>query len=101
MELIKRIKQAEAEAQRIVEEAKVQAAKSAEEGRGSRDELQAVAERERKEALEAAIAAAESEGAAEIEKLKGQAEKEQQRLREKAEGKMAGAVEKLMEYLRG
>jgi V/A-type H+-transporting ATPase subunit G/H len=101
MELIKKIKQAEAQAQEIIEQAKAEAAGQTEEGRKNRRRLLAEAEQERKKAIEAAVAASQSEGLAEIEKLKTQAGKKQQQLQDKAAGKMAPAVTKVMDYLRG
>lgn len=101
MELVKKIRQAEEQARGIVEQAKAEAAKQAEDGRKNRSQLLAEAEQVRKKAIEAAVAAAQSQGIAEVEKLKTQAEKKQQQLREKAVGKMAPAVKKVMEYLKG
>ncbi len=101
MELIKKIKQAEALSQEIIEQAKTQIARRAEEGRQKRAESLAEAERERKKAVEAAVAAGESEGLAETENLKAQAEKKQQQLRNKVDSKIPPAVAKVMDYLRG
>ena len=99
MELIKKIKQAETEAQEIIEKANADAAKQAEKGRANRLRILAEAEQERKEAIEAAVATAQSQGLAETEQLKAQAETRHQELRDKAADKMAGAVTKVMEYL--
>jgi len=101
MELIKKIKQAEAQAQEIIEQAKAEAAKQGEEGRKNRLRLLAEAEQQRKKAIEAAVAAAQSQGLAETGKLKAQAEKKQQQLRDKTAGKTGPAVTKVMDYLRG
>jgi len=99
MELIKKIQQAEVQAQQIIEQAKTAAAAQAEQGR--KNQLQALeqAEQQRKKAIEAAVAAAHSDGLAEIENLKAQAEKDRHKLREKANDKMATAVAKVMDYL--
>ena len=101
MELIKKIKQAEAQAQEIIKRAGGETANRAEEGRQNR--LQAVeeAKRERKRAIEAAIAEAQSQGLAEIKQLKARAEKNRQKLRDKVDTKTAGAVAKLMEHING
>ena len=101
MELIKKIKQAEARAREIIKQAKDETAGRAEKGR--RDRLQAVekTERERKRAIEAAIAEAQSQGLAEIKQLKARAEKNRQKLRDKVDAKTAGAVAKLMEHIKG
>ncbi len=101
MELIKKIKQAEAESQEIIEQAKVEAARLAEKGREGRLAALAQAEQERKKAIEAAVSKAESEGIAEIKGMKVQADKVRQSLREKAAGKMSAATEKIIDYLRG
>ncbi|MBA7696593.1 hypothetical protein ES703_105243 [subsurface metagenome] len=101
MELIKKIKQAEAQAQEIIEQAKTEAIRQTEEGRKNRSQLLAEAERERKKAIEAAVAAEESEGLAETDNLKAQAEKDRQKLRDKASAKMAGAVAMVMDCLEG
>lgn len=101
MELIKKIKQAEAQAQEIIEQAKGESARGVEEGRANRRRLLAEAEQERKKAIETAVAAAQLQGHAEIEKLKTQAGEKQRHLRDKAAGKMAPAVAKVMDYLKG
>ena len=101
MELIKKIKQVELEAQGIVEQAGVEAAHLAENGRASRLQALGKAEQESKKAIEAAVAAAQSQGLAETEQLKAQAETRRQELRDKAAGKMAGAAANVMDYLRG
>ena len=100
MELIKKIKQAEAQAREIIEQAKAEAARQAEKGRENRLQLLAQTEQERKKATEAAIAAAESKGLAEVKQLKAQAEKDRQQLRDNVSSKMAGAVAKVMDYLK-
>lgn len=101
MELIKKIKEAEAHAQQIIERAKADAARQAEKGRESRNQILTQTERERKKAIEAAVAQAESQGLAEIENLKAQAEKDRQQLHDNVAGKITPAVEKVMDYLRG
>ena len=101
MELIRKIKEAEAQAQEIIEHAKAEAAKQAEENRQSRLEALAQAELERKKAIQAAVSEAESQGLAEIKKLKAQAEKGKQQLRKQAAGKIPDAIAKVMDYLRG
>jgi len=100
MELIKKIKQTEAKAQEIIEQAKVQAAAQAEESRASRLESLAQAEHNRRKTIETAVAEAQSQGLVEIGQLKAQAEKKRQQLRNKAANKMTPAVTKVMDYLR-
>ena len=101
MELVKKIRQAEEESREIVEKAKADAAEQAESQRKNRQRLLAEAEQKRKKAIEAAVAAAQSQGLAEIEKLKAQSKKTLQQLRDKAAGKMATAAAKVMDYLKG
>jgi len=100
MELIKKIKQSEAQARQIIDQAKADAAKQAEMGRQNRQQDLAKAEQERTKATEAAVAAAQKEAAAEVDNLKAKAENERQQLRDKANTKMPPAVAKVMEYLR-
>ncbi len=99
MELIKKIKQAEQQAQEIIEQAKADAAKQAEEARQHRRQLLEKAEQQRKKATEAAIAEAQSQGHTEVKNLKAQAEKNRQELHDKARSKMATAIARVMDYL--
>jgi len=101
MELIKRIKQAEAQAREIIEQARAQAAQQAEKGRTSRIKVSEEAEQQREKTVEAAVAAAQTQGLAEVENLKAQAENQRQQLRKKTAGRMAPAAAKVMDYLRG
>ncbi len=101
MELIKKIKAAETQAQQIIEQAKSEAAKQAEQGRLGRNQQLEQAEQERKKAIEKALSAAESEGLAEVGELKTKAEKTCEHLRKKTAGKTVSAVAKVMDYLKG
>lgn len=101
MELVKKIRQAEEQAREIVEQAKADVVAQTEEGRKNRSRLLAEAEQQRKKAIEAAVAAAQSQGLTEAEKLKAQAGEKQQQLRGKVAGRMAPAAKKVMEYFRG
>jgi V/A-type H+-transporting ATPase subunit G/H len=100
MELIKKIKQSEAQARQIIDQAKADAAKQAELGRQNRQQDLAKAEQQRTKAIEVAVATARSQATAEVENLKAKAENERQQLRDKANNKMPPAVAKVMEYLR-
>ena len=101
MELIKKIKQTETQAQEIIEQAKADAAGRAEKLREDHRQNLEQAEKERKKAVEAAVAEAQSQGLAEAEQLEAQAEKDRRKLRDKANARMAGAAAKVMDYLRG
>lgn len=100
MELIKTIKQAEAQAREIIEQAKAEAARQAEENRKNRIAALAEAEQARKKAIEAAVSAAQSQGLKEVEKLKVKAENQRRKLRDKVGSKMGGATARVIDYLR-
>ncbi|MHC4620069.1 MAG: hypothetical protein ACYTEQ_20165 [Planctomycetota bacterium] len=101
MELIKKIKQTEAEAQEIVERAKAEAATRAEQRRKSRSQVLEQAEQQRKKTIEAAVARAESEGLAEVQQLKAKAEKDRRLLRDKVNPRIGPGVARVMDYLKG
>jgi len=101
MELIKKIKQTEAQAQEIIEKAKADAAERAEKIRQDQRLALEQAERERKKAIEVAVGEAQSQGLKEAEQLKARAENDRRQLRDKANAKMPPAVAKVMDYLRG
>ena len=101
MELIKKIKQAEKQAQEIVEQAKSQAARKIEENHTSQAQTHAKAEQERKKAVKAAVSTAQSQGLGEVDNLKSQAEKNRQQLRDTVTGKMASAVARIVDHLKG
>ena len=101
MELIKKIKEAETEAQEIIDHAKADAARAADEGRSKRLAALAEAEQQRKKTIESTVSAARSQGLAEAQKLKEQAAKQRQQLRQKTESKMSAAVTKVVSYLKG
>ena len=101
MELIKKIKEAEAQAQQIIEQAKTQVAQQAEQNQQSRIEAMNQAQQQRRKTIDEAVTKAQSEGLGQAEQLKEQAGMDRQQLRENAGGKMAGATQKVMEYLKG
>ena len=101
MELIKKIKEAEAQAQGIIDRAKADAVRASEEGRKKRLAALSEAEQQRKRAIASALATAKSDGLAEADKLKEQARKDRQELRRKAEAKIATAAARVMDYLKG
>ncbi len=101
MELIKKIKQAETQAQQIVDKAKADAAELAEKQRQNHQQALEEIEHQRRKAIEAAVKKAQSEALAQVENLKAQAEKDHQKLHEKTDGKMASATAKVIDYLKG
>ncbi|MCK4751968.1 MAG: hypothetical protein KAS75_00880 [Planctomycetes bacterium] len=100
MELIKKIKQAETQAEEIINRTKSEVASQTEQGRINRAAAFKQAEQERKKAIDAAISKAESEGVAEVEKLQSQASKDRQELCDKSKAKTADAVAKVVNHLR-
>ena len=101
MELIKKIKQAEKQAQEIIEQAKAGVASQIEKKRTQRLEALAQAEQDRKKAVGVAVSQAHEQGLTEAELLKKQGEKTCQQLHDKADSKMAGATAKVIDYLKG
>jgi len=101
MELIKKIKETEAQAQKIKEDAKSDSARQAEKMRQKRQQLLEDAEQERIKAIESSVAEAEKQGLEEGAKLKAQADKDRQQLREKTKSRVDAAVAKVMDYLKG
>jgi V/A-type H+-transporting ATPase subunit G/H len=99
MELIKKVKEAEQQAQQIIEQAKTEIAKQAEESREHRRQVLEEAEQGRKKAITDAVAQAEAQAQQEVENLKVQAEKQRQELWNKAEGRKAGAVAKVVDRI--
>ena len=99
MELIKKIKQAETQAQQIIDQAKAETARQAELAQQKRLQAQTEAQQQRKQAIQSAVAAAESQSVGEVESLKAQAETRHRQLRDKAGSKMPAAVAKVMEYI--
>jgi V/A-type H+-transporting ATPase subunit G/H len=99
MELIKKIKQAEAQAQTIIEQAKTDAARQAEQARENCAKALAEAEQQRKKAIDAAVAAAGSQSAADVKDLRSEAEKQRRQLHDKANRRIPAAVAKVMDYV--
>ena len=100
MELIKKIKETEAEAQRLIEQAKTDAAEALSKSRQSEQQAIEQAERDRKKAIDSAIAAGQKQGQAEAQVLKAEGNKKREQLRDKAKSQMNAAVSKVLEHLR-
>ncbi|MCJ7776967.1 MAG: hypothetical protein MUP16_01460 [Sedimentisphaerales bacterium] len=101
MDLIKKIKAAEAQAQQIIEQAKTAAAGQTEQERENRLKALEQAGQQRKKAIEDAVAVTSAKALAEAENLKAHAEKDRQQLRDKANAGISKAIEKVMNYLKG
>jgi F0F1-type ATP synthase membrane subunit b/b' len=100
MELIKQIKEAEAQAKEIVEQAKVDAAAIGEDSRARQAEQMDIAREERKQAIERAVGEAEAAGQSEVEGLKAQAAEEKQQLQAGARARIDSCAGRVMDYLR-
>ncbi len=101
MELIQKIKEAEVQAQRILEDARVKATSIAEDTAGQRQQLWEQAQQHRRQVLEEAVATARAEGLAEAETLMQQAQTKNDDLRRAVIPKMPQAVAKVMEFVKG
>jgi len=100
MELIKKIKQAETQAQDIIDKARADVLKLADDGRRKRADATAAAETERKRALEAAVADAAAKGKTRVEQLKADSQDQRRALRDEVQPKMPAAVDKVVAYLK-
>jgi len=101
MELIKKIKETEAQAQEIVEQARADAVAMSEEHRKKRGQTMEQAEHERKKAIDSSVAGAASQAQTEIKTLRAKAEQDRTGLRDKTRPAIAGAVTKVMDFLKG
>ncbi len=99
MELIKQIKEAEAQAKGIVEQAKVDAAAIAEDSRARQAEQMNTAQEARKQAIERAVGKAEAGGQSEVEGLKSHAVEDKQQLQASAGARIDQCVGRVMDYL--
>ncbi len=100
MELIKKIKEAETEAQRIIEQAKAESAEATLKARQAEQDVLEQAEHDRKKAIDSAIAAGQKQGQAEAQNLKAEGQKKREQIRAKAQTQINAAVSKVVEYLR-
>lgn len=100
MELIKQIKNAEAQSKQIIEQAKVESAKMVAEATANRSEQFEKASQRRNETIKKAVSQAETEGLAEAEQLKAQAEQALKKLRNNAAQKSGAAVAKIVEAIK-
>jgi V/A-type H+/Na+-transporting ATPase subunit G/H len=101
MELITKIKQAEADAQQMIEQAKADAGRGAEETRRKRAARLAEAEQARRKAVETAVERAQEQGRTEAAALKAESDKQCEQLRRQTESKIDAAVQRVVGYLKG
>jgi len=100
MELVKKIKEAEAHAEQIVVQAKADAVKQAEELKNQHQQNLAEAEQERKKAIEDAIGQAKSRGENQAEELKAKAEEQKNLLVKNCKDRLPQAVAKVTDYIK-
>lgn len=96
MELIKKIKQAEAEAKEIVEKARVEAGHIADASAADRSSKLEEADVLRRQSIESAVAESEQTGQVEVEALAGSEAERKQALVDNARQKMDAAVNKIV-----
>jgi V/A-type H+-transporting ATPase subunit G/H len=96
MEIIKQIKAAETEAKEIIEKAKVDAVKIAEDFSTERETQLAAADKQRRDAVDKAVAAAEANGQAEVEKLIADGADQRQAMENKAKSNLDAAAAKVV-----
>jgi len=101
MELIKQIKQAEAQAQQIIEQAKAKAAEQAGQHGKKQRQIRLEAEQQRKKAVDAAVDGAWAQGKSEVAVLKAEAEKQKNQLRQETKPKVSAAIARVMDHLKG
>lgn len=97
MELIKQIKQAEAESKQIVEQAKAESTQILAATAAERSKKLEQAGLERNEIIKKAVSLAKTQGLAEAEQLKATAERALKDLRENAAKKSNSVVAKIVE----
>jgi len=99
MELIKQIKEAEAQARETVGQGKKDASRIVDDARKRRQEDRRAAEESRIEAISRAKAEGQTAGEAEIDRLKNEAEQRKRQLQESSGGKVEECVGRVMGYL--
>ena len=99
MELIKQIKEEEAQAKEIIEQAKLDAATIGDSARRRQVELTVAAQTERRQAIERAVTEAEAAGQGEVESLKAKAAEEKQQLHANTGAKIDQCVGRVVDYL--
>jgi len=101
MELIKKIKETETQAQQIKDNAKAEAVQRVEEFQQRKRQSLDDAEQQRKKAIETAVAEAKTEGLEQAGQLKAQAKKDRQQLHDTTNSRINAAVASVMDYLKG
>jgi V/A-type H+-transporting ATPase subunit G/H len=96
MEIIKQIKAAETQAKEIIEKAKADAVKIAEDFSTEQQEQLAAADKQRRDAIDKAVATAEADGQAEVEKLISDGAEQRQAMENKAKSNLDAAAAKVV-----
>ncbi len=100
MDLIKKIKDAEQQVKKIVEQAKNKAADEEQKFNQKKNRTLEQAGIQRKKDTDAAVEQAASQAQAKLEKLKQQTQKQKQQLQKKADEKKEQSVKKIVNYLK-
>ena len=97
MELVKKIKETERQAQAIIQQAKKESIRRADEWKEKKTQLLGQAEAERKKTIEETAAKARQQATEEIKVLKEAAENKRLELQKKASAKKENAIRKILE----
>ena len=100
MELVKKIKEAEAKAEQIVTQAKADAVKQAEDLKNQHQQALAEAEQQRKKTIEQAINSAKQQGQKQAEELKAQADRQKNQLVKKSKDRLPQAITRVTDYIK-
>ena len=101
MELIKKIKETEVQAQQIIAKAKTDAVSAAGQWKQKKRQNLEKYEQDRRKAIEEAVVQAEKQGQADVGKLKDDARKQREDLRQSTASKIDNAVNKVVTYIKG
>ena len=96
MEIIKQIKAAESQAKEIIEKAKADAVKIAEDFSNQRQEQLAAADKQRRDAVDKAVAAGQADGQAEVEKLMADGAGQRETMENTAKANLDAAAAKVV-----
>lgn len=100
MELVKKIKETEAKASEMIEQAKVKAAEDKKKALKEQDEKMQGMKKERNQAIADAVEKAEKQTASEVGEFNSKAEKDREQLKNSCQRKMDGCVEMIVEHIK-
>ena len=101
MELIKRIKETESQGREIIEQARADSIKSAQDSKEEYTAMLNQAQEDRKAAITKAESDAEVQGQSQVDALKAKGSDEREKLAGYAKGKAAECVGEVVSHLRG